>query len=175
MRPGEARHHRNDNRQSVVDGGGHPQHPARLFSALSELEGETIEIIQAAGQPNARTLWVPSLRALFGGVFVFAGVHVWVADTASREQRETWVRNLDALAALCPSIVVPGHLAEGAALDASAIAYTRDYLLAFEEELAKARDSAALIGAMKQRYPKAGMGVALDIGAKVAKGEMKWG
>jgi glyoxylase-like metal-dependent hydrolase (beta-lactamase superfamily II) len=140
-----------------------------------ELEGETIEIVQAAGQPNARTLWVPSLRALFGGVLVFAGVHVWVADTASREQRETWLRNLDALAALGPSVVVPGHLAEGAALDASAIAYTRDYLLAFEEELAKARDSAALIGAMKQRYPKAGMGVALDIGAKVAKGEMKWG
>ena len=67
------------------------------------------------------------------------------------------------------------HLAEGAALDASAISYTREYLLAFEEELAKARDSAALIAAMKQRYPKAGMGVALDIGAKVAKGEMKWG
>ena len=35
-----------------------------------ELEGETIEIILAAGQPNARTLWVPSLRALFGGVLV---------------------------------------------------------------------------------------------------------
>jgi len=140
-----------------------------------ELEGETIEVIQAVGQPNARTLWVPSLRALFGGVLVFAGVHVWVADTASREKRQTWLRNLDALAALGPSVVVPGHLAEGAALDASAISYTRDYLLAFEDELAKASDSAALIAAMRQRYPNAGMGVALDIGAKVAKGEMKWG
>jgi len=28
---------------------------------------------------------------------------------------------------------------------------------------------------MKQRYPSAGMGIALEIGAKVAKGEMKWG
>jgi len=139
------------------------------------LEGETIEIIDAVGQPNARTLWVPSLRALFGGVLVFAGVHVWVADKATRERRQTWLRNLDALAALDPSVVVPGHLAAGAALDASAIAYTREYLLAFDDELAKARDSAALIAAMKQRYPKAGMGVALDIGAKVAKGEMKWG
>jgi hypothetical protein len=29
--------------------------------------------------------------------------------------------------------------------------------------------------AMKRRYPDAGMGVALEIGAKVAMGEMKWG
>ena len=36
-------------------------------------------------------------------------------------------------------------------------------------------DSAALIAAMTQRYPDAGMGVALQIGAKVATGEMKWG
>jgi hypothetical protein len=74
-----------------------------------------------------------------------------------------------------PEIVVPGHLALNAAINASAIRYTRDYLLAFEEELAKAVDSAALIEAMTRRYPDAGMGVALQIGAKVAKGEMKWG
>ena len=33
----------------------------------------------------------------------------------------------------------------------------------------------ALIAAMTARYPDAGMGVALQIGAKVATGEMKWG
>jgi hypothetical protein len=33
----------------------------------------------------------------------------------------------------------------------------------------------ALIAAMRKRYPNAGLGVALDIGAKVAKGEMQWG
>jgi hypothetical protein len=38
MRPREGRHHRNDHRHSVVDGGGYPQHPARLFSALGELD-----------------------------------------------------------------------------------------------------------------------------------------
>jgi hypothetical protein len=74
-----------------------------------------------------------------------------------------------------PRIVVPGHLSEGSACDASAIAYTREYLAAFEEELARTDGSAALHAAMKQRYPGAGMTVALDIGAKVAKGEMKWG
>jgi hypothetical protein len=38
-----------------------------------------------------------------------------------------------------------------------------------------ASDSAALVAAMTKRYPNAGMGVALQIGAKVAKGEMTWG
>ncbi|PZA18786.1 MBL fold metallo-hydrolase, partial [Modestobacter versicolor] len=44
-----------------------------------------------------------------------------------------------------------------------------------EEEAAKAADSAALIAAMKRRYPSAGLAPALEIGAKVVKGEMKWG
>jgi hypothetical protein len=48
-------------------------------------------------------------------------------------------------------------------------------LRAFEAELAKADDSAVLIAAMSAHYPEAGMGVALQIGAKIATGEMKWG
>ncbi|RUY82028.1 MBL fold metallo-hydrolase, partial [Mesorhizobium sp. M7A.F.Ca.CA.003.01.2.1] len=38
-----------------------------------------------------------------------------------------------------------------------------------------AADSAALKAAMETRFPGLGMGVALDVGSKVAKGEMKWG
>jgi hypothetical protein len=72
-------------------------------------------------------------------------------------------------------VVVAGHATDDAAPDASAIAYTRDYLVAFEAELARAKTGEELIAAMKERYPSAGMGIALDIGAKVAKGEMKWG
>lgn len=139
------------------------------------LEGETIDIVDARGLPNRRYLWVPALSAVFGGVLVFSGVHVWVADTATPEQRKAWLENLDLLAARHPKIVVSGHAVDGARTDASALAYTRDYLVAFEEELGKAEDGNALIAAMKGRYPHAGMGVALDIGAKVAKGEMKWG
>jgi glyoxylase-like metal-dependent hydrolase (beta-lactamase superfamily II) len=139
------------------------------------LEGETIEIVAAEGLANRRYLWVPSLRAVVGGVLVFSGVHVWTADTQTAEQRAAWVRNLEALTNRAPQVVIPGHLAESAACDASAVTYTRDYLLAFEQELATAKSSSALVAAMTRRYPAAGMGVALDIGAKVALGEMKWG
>lgn len=139
------------------------------------LEGQTIEIADADGLANRRYIWVPSLNAIFGGVLLFSGVHVWTADTQGAEGRAAWVKTLDAMAARKPAVVVPGHMALTATTDASSIRYTRDYLVAFEEELAKAADSAALIAGMTKRYPSAGMGVALQIGAKVAKGEMKWG
>jgi hypothetical protein len=35
-------------------------------------------------------------------------------------------------------------------------------------------DRASLIESMKKAYPDAGLGIALEIGAKVGKGEMKW-
>jgi glyoxylase-like metal-dependent hydrolase (beta-lactamase superfamily II) len=138
------------------------------------LEGETIEIADADCLANRRYIWVPSLNAIFGGVLVFSGVHVWTADTRGAEARGAWVKNLYVMAARKPAIVVPGHMAPNATTDASAFRYTRDYLAVFEQELAKAADSAALIATMTKRYPDAGMGVALQIGAKVAKGEMQW-
>lgn len=139
------------------------------------LEDEEIRIVDVPGLVNRRYLWVPSLRAVVGGVLIFSGVHVWVADTPTSEARAAWISSLDALATLEPAVVVAGHAVETAATDRSAIDYTREYLAAFEEELASASDGDALIAAMKRRYPSAGMGVALEIGAKVAKGEMRWG
>lgn len=140
-----------------------------------KLEGQTIEIVKAQDMDNRRYLWVPSLKAVFGGVLIFSGLHVWTADTPTPASRAAWVKNLEAIAARNPAVVVPGHMAVNAALNVSAINYTREYLLAFEEELAKARSSDALIVAMNRRYPNAGLPAALQIGAKVAKGEMKWG
>ena len=147
--------------------------PTPFDGPALHLEGHAIDIVPA--QSNTRYLWVPSLQAVFGGVLIFSGLHVWTADTATPEARAAWVRNLEAIAARKPAVVVPGHMASDAPLGVAAVNYTRDYLLAFEQELPKAKDAAALIAAMKQRYPQAGLATALEIGAKVAKGEMKWG
>lgn len=149
--------------------------PVAFDGAALTLEGEAIEIVPSGGLSNRRHIWVPSLGAVFGGVQIFSGVHVWTADTAGAPQRAAWIANLDRIADQHPRVVVPGHLDVAAATDASAIAFTRSYLLAFEEELAKAKDAASLKAAMAARFPDLGMGVALDIGSKVATGEMKWG
>lgn len=139
------------------------------------VDGETMEIVDAEGLPNRRYLWVPSLQAIFGGVLIFSGVHVWTADTNGTALRAAWRANLNAIASRNPAIVVPGHMTPNSTTDASAINHTQTWLLAFEEELAKATDSSALNAAMKFRFPNLGMEVAIDIGAKVATGEMKWG
>lgn len=139
------------------------------------VDGETIEIVSADGLANRRYLFVPSLNAVFGGVMIFAGVHVWTADTPTKEQRAAWIANLEKIAARKPAIVVAGHMTPQSPTDLSGVEHTKAYLIAFEEELAKAKDAAALKTAMEARFPGLGMGVALDIGSKVATGEMKWG
>lgn len=139
------------------------------------VDGETVEIVTTKGLDNRRYLWVPSLQAVFGGVLIFSGVHVWTADTPTKEQRAAWIAALDEIAARKPAVVVAGHLVPEAATDLSGVAHTKTYLLAFEEELAKTPNAAALKAALEARFPGLGMGVALDIGSKVAKGEMKWG
>lgn len=139
-----------------------------------ELEGNEIEIVPAEGMTNRRYLWVPSLKAVFGGVLITAGEHVWLADTPELSQREAWIRNLDTIAARNPEVVVPAHMKPGSATDVSAIKFTRDYIAAFDEEAVKAKDSGELIAAMKKRYPDLGGESSLELGAKVIKGEMKW-
>ncbi|CDZ49739.1 MBL fold metallo-hydrolase [Neorhizobium galegae] len=139
------------------------------------VDGEIVEIVDAEGLSNRRYLFVPSLNAVFGGVMIFNGVHVWTADTNSAELRAAWIANLEKIAARKPAIVVAGHMTPEALSDLSGVAHTIAYLKAFEEELAKAKGSAGLKAAMEARFPGLGMGIALDIGSKVATGEMKWG
>ncbi|WP_205837004.1 MULTISPECIES: MBL fold metallo-hydrolase [Neorhizobium] len=139
------------------------------------VDGEIVEIVDAEGLSNRRYLFVPSLNAVFGGVMIFNGVHVWTADTNSAELRAAWIANLEKIAARKPAIVVAGHMTPEAPSDLSGVAHTIAYLKAFEEELAKAKGSAGLKAAMEARFPGLGMGIALDIGSKVATGEMKWG
>jgi glyoxylase-like metal-dependent hydrolase (beta-lactamase superfamily II) len=149
--------------------------PEVLSGSTIALEEQVLEVRGLDDAlPHRSYVWIPSIKAVAGGVNVFAGLHVWTADTQTVQDRAAWARKLDAMAALRPERVVPGHAAAGEKQDAAQIAYTQAYLARFETELAKAADSAALVGTMKTAYPKAGLGVALDIGAKVNKGEMKW-
>ncbi|WP_448949834.1 MBL fold metallo-hydrolase [Labrys neptuniae] len=149
--------------------------PAPSDLTSLDLEGHRIEIIEVPGMHDRRYLWVPGLKAVFGGVLVSSGGHVWLADNADAASREAWIRALDAIAARKPSIVVPAHHAEGAPEGLAAVKFTRDYIAGFNREAEKAKDGAALIEAMKGLYPKLGGVDSLDLSAKVVKGEMKWG
>ncbi|EGI76726.1 beta-lactamase domain-containing protein [Hylemonella gracilis ATCC 19624] len=152
-----------------------PVVPDVLQGNTLTVDGETIEVRGTTGELAHRPyVWIPSIKAVVGNIAVFGNLHVWTADTQKLSERKAWLAQLDELLALKPAIVVPGHAAAGAAQDDSVIRYTRDYLVRFEQELGRTKDSGELIAAMKKAYPDAGLGIALDIGAKVNKGEMKW-
>lgn len=149
--------------------------PQPLQGDTIKLEGEMLKIEGLKGAtPDRSYVWIPSIKAIAGGVVVFNGLHVWTADTQSAESRKNWLATLDHIASLKPATVVPGHFKVGAPLTPDSVAFTRDYLVRFEAETAKAANSAALIARMKELYPDAGLTGGLDTGAKVAKGEMKW-
>jgi glyoxylase-like metal-dependent hydrolase (beta-lactamase superfamily II) len=140
-----------------------------------DLEGNASDIIEVPDMHDRRYLFVPALEAVFGGVLVDSGNHVWMADTGTAELRSAWIRALDGIAARAPKIVVPGHQVEGAAQGLAAVTFTRDYLVAFETEMGRTQNSAELIAAMTKLYPDLADASSLELGAKVAKGEMKWG
>ena len=149
--------------------------PDLLQGTILSVDGQTIEVRGTRGELAHRPyLWIPSIKTIAGNIAIFGNLHVWTADTQKASERQAWYAQLDEIEALQPTTVVPGHMAAGTVLDASAISYTRDYLRRFDVEVAKAKTGAELIEAMKQVYPQVAPGIALDIGAKVAKGEMQW-
>jgi len=139
------------------------------------LEGQKLEVLGLDGAlPGRSFVWIPSIKAVVGGVNVFGGLHLWTADTQSPAQRAEWVKILERIEALQPATVVPGHAGAADKGGLEAVRYSKTYLQRYESELARAANAAELIAAMKRQYPEAGLGIALDIGAKVNKGEMKW-
>ena len=153
-----------------------PVLPKAISGTTLTVDGQTVEIRGATGALGHRPYaWIPSIKAVVGNIGVFGtNMHVWTADTQTVADRSAWTAQLDEMAALQPALVVPGHMPAGTPLNAANITYTQTYLQTFEKNAAVAKTSAELIELMKQAYPAAALGVALDIGAKVNKGDMKW-
>ncbi|MFI5647785.1 MBL fold metallo-hydrolase [Kitasatospora sp. NPDC051705] len=125
--------------------------------------------------PDRHYLWQHHHQAVLGGVLLFEGLHVWTADTPTSSQRAAWIDLLDGMEALQPQFVAAGHRTAGAPADQSAIRHTRDYLRAFETEIGRSPDAAAARSALEGRFPGLGLRIAVDLGTKVAKGELAWG
>lgn len=152
-----------------------PVLPRALSGNTLTVDGQVVEIRGTTGLLAHRPYaWIPSVKAVVGNIGVFGNLHVWTADTQTMAERSAWMAQLDDMAALQPAVVVPGHMLPGTALDVTAVTYTKGYLQAFEKNAATTRTGAELIDAMKAAYPQAPLGLSLDIGAKVNKGEMKW-
>ena len=133
-----------------------------------EFEGAKIEVLKnIQGDTDENTmLWVPGQRILIAGDVLFNDMHVYTAETDSKA-RGKWLNSLQEIRELKPSVVIPGHSKVGAPLDAStAVDFTENYLLVFEEELKKAKDADSLINTMKEKFASSDLLLAIERGAK---------
>jgi glyoxylase-like metal-dependent hydrolase (beta-lactamase superfamily II) len=158
-----------------ANGPQHPVVPQALKSSSIDLEGREIRVLgpMQGDHVHATALYVPSIGALIGGDLLFSDVHLWLGEHTPA-QRKAWLAVLDQFDALKPQIVVAGHKPPGTPDDARSLRFTREYLLAFEGAVARAKNSAGLIAAMKARFPQAHdyiNGFILNNSAQVAMGE----
>src|SRR5260370_34317162 len=126
---------------------------------------EVVNNIQGDTDENTM-LWIPGQGILIAGDVLFNDMHVYTAETDSKA-RGKWLNSLQKIRELKPSVVIPGHSKVGAPLDAgTALDFTENYLLVFEEELKKAKDADSLINTMKEKFPSSYLLQAIDRGAK---------
>lgn len=158
-----------------ANGPSKPIVPQVLRGDRLELEGQALQVVGLDGpSPLYTFLWIPSIKAVVGGVRVFGDMHLWTTDSPTEADRQCWTNDLQRIEALAPQTVVAGHAKQGVPNDLGAVRFSVNYLAAYGEELSKAKDSGTLIAAMKSRYPEAIGDEVLSLGAKVNKGEMKW-
>lgn len=149
--------------------------PQVLKGSSIELEGQKLEIIGLEEFPSKTFLWIPSIKAVVGGINVFGTTfNLWMADSQTPEARKNWISVLDKIEALHPEIVIPAHANSNSPFDISAVKHTKSYIQFYEEALKTNKTSESLIAAIKATYPSLTFETALQIGAKVNTGEMKW-
>ena len=130
-------------------------------------EHTKIEILKnLQGDTDANTmLWLPGQRTLIAGDVLFNDLHVYTAET-DVSARKRWLDSLQRIRDLSPAGVIPGHSKVGAPVDAtSAVDFTEQYLLIFDEDLKKAKTPDDLVKAMKERFPSADLLLAVERGA----------
>jgi hypothetical protein len=149
--------------------------PQVLKGNSIELEGQQLEIIGLDEFQKKTFVWIPSIKAVVGGINVFGTTfNLWMADAQTPEARKNWITVLDKISALKPEIVIPAHANSNSPFDITTVNHTKSYIQFYEEALKTNKTSEALIKAIKAKYPTLTFDTALQIGAKVNTGEMKW-
>ncbi|MEO8103486.1 MAG: MBL fold metallo-hydrolase [Betaproteobacteria bacterium] len=145
-----------------------PVLPEALAGSALSLEGEVIELVGAlqGDTENNSIVWVPSLKLAVTGDIVYNDAHVWMLDAATAKARADWVKTLDRLTAMKPALVVAGHKSAGAPDAVGAVRFTREYVQAFDAQLAKGATAAEIKLALNAKYPDLKtLGVALELAA----------
>ena len=140
------------------------------------LEGQRLEIIpRVIGDMSYNTMvWIPSIKTLYASDVLFNQAHPFTCELTMEERRQ-WLEELDKIENMGAEVIIPGHQKPGMQFDRSSLDFTREYLLATEEELARTDDVASFYYAMAERFPEANLlHLSNEMNANVFKGGRDW-
>jgi len=140
-----------------------------------ELEGHRIEIIsEVMGDMKYNTaVWIPSIKTLYGSDVLFNQAHPFTCEVTA-EERKQWIRDIERLETMGAEVIIPGHQKPGMPFDSSSCSFTKDYLVATDEELPKTNDVAGFYYAMVKRFPDANLFISNEMNSGVFKGGLDW-
>jgi glyoxylase-like metal-dependent hydrolase (beta-lactamase superfamily II) len=147
-----------------------------LTKSYFELEGKRIEIIPGImGDLKYNTVvWIPSIKTLYGSDVLFNQAHPFTCEISAAERRQ-WIKDIERLEKMGAEVVIPGHQKPGMPFDYSSFKFTKDYLVATEEELAKTNDTGAFFLAMAKHFPEANLlFLSNEMNSAVFKGGRDW-
>lgn len=148
----------------------------RLEADHLELEGHRLEILpRIIGDMRFNTMvWMPSIKTLYASDVLFNQAHPFTCEVTA-EERGQWIREIDKIREMGAEVIIPGHQKPGMPFDTSPLDFTREYLLATEEELARTDDVAGFYYAMAERFPSADLlHLSNEMNANVFKGNRDW-
>jgi glyoxylase-like metal-dependent hydrolase (beta-lactamase superfamily II) len=131
-----------------------PTLPDATTETFVELEGHRIELIDIGqGDTEHSTIMhVPSIAAIVAGDVVYNQVHMMTGET-DEQSRQTWMGNLDRIAAMNPHIIVAGHKRIGTSDGPENIAESKRYLADFSRVVKEQETVEAIVQAMLTLHP----------------------
>ncbi|MDF0491412.1 MBL fold metallo-hydrolase [Sphingomonas sp. H39-1-10] len=142
-----------------------------------KIEGHKLQVLgpMQGDHVHATTVWDPDSRTLIAGDVAFNLVFPWLGEHLG-PQYDAWLEAIDAMKALQPARLIPGHTKPGLTDDSEALDWTRRYIETFEAESKVAGDSATLAARMYALYPDtidvAG-GFLVGVSSQVGTGEIE--
>lgn len=150
-------------------------HVEVLKEPFLELEGKRLEIIpNVVGDLVYNTMvWIPSIKTLYGSDVLFNQAHPFTCEVTAQERKQ-WIEALNEIEKMGAEVIIPGHQKPGMPFDLSSVVFTREYLLANDEELERTTDVAGFYYNMVQRFPEANLFISIEMNANVFKGGRDW-
>ncbi len=141
-----------------------------------ELEGQRLEIIpKVIGDMRYNTMvHIPSIKTLYGSDVLFNQAHPFTCEVTA-EERQEWIAAIDMIDTMDLEVIIPGHAKPGMQFDKSSLVFTRSYLVATEEELARQDTIGGFYYALAERFPDATLlHLSNEMNANVFKGDRDW-